>query len=189
MSVEKAIKGEIYWMQRGHEDEASPYFCIRGGEFPRMARIYDAATFSTLSQEERYANKGYTGLCRTSEEYAGHLYETKEQAEAPRGPKVIKLPGNHWSKGKETVTEELVMRVAQDFCEHKTLPFDIPTVGKAIQMLEAEEPAQWWGSAHSVYEWALNLRDEIAECRNYMASQGRELHDEPVDTQSDYLGC
>ena len=86
-------------------------------------------------------------------------------------------------------SEELVVSVAQNYCEAQPMPITIPTVGKAIKMLELEEPAQWWGSAHDVYEWALRLRDEIAESRNYMASQGRELHDEPVDTQSDYLGC
>lgn len=79
------------------------------------------------------------------------------------------------------VAEELVSRIAQDFCEHKALPFDVPTVGTAIKMLEAEEPVAWWGTAHDVYEWALALTDEIMECREYMASKGRGLHDEPVD--------
>jgi len=84
--------------------------------------------------------------------------------------------------------EELVMRLAREYCERRSFPFDIPSVGTTIGAMELEKPVSWWGSAHDVYEWALRLRDEIIEIRNYMASQGRGLHDEPVDRQTDYVG-
>ena len=43
------------------------------------------------------------------------------------------------------------------------------------------EPLEFWGDKQDVLEWATFARDEIIEARNYRASGGRDLHDEPAD--------
>ena len=57
----------------------------------------------------------------------------------------------------------------------------IPSVEYCVEHLLHEKPQMWWGDEQDVLEWAIRARDEIIEGRNYVASRGRGLHDEPVD--------
>jgi|DEB0MinimDraft_6_1074348.scaffolds.fasta_scaffold14081_2 hypothetical protein len=57
----------------------------------------------------------------------------------------------------------------------------VPSVEVCFDGLLVEKPLEWWGDEQDVFEWARYARDQIIEGRNYMASKGRGLHDEPVD--------
>ena len=77
----------------------------------------------------------------------------------------------------EQQREALVIDIADRYTSGKQLPFDLPSLEVAEAMLTAEKPAEWWGGAKGVYEWALRAVDEILEGKNYMASNGRDLHE------------
>jgi len=68
--------------------------------------------------------------------------------------------------------ETLVIDIADLYMVDKQLPFDLPSLEDTQAMLIAEKPLEWWGDAQDIYEWALRARDEILECKNYMASNG-----------------
>ena len=72
----------------------------------------------------------------------------------------------------EQQRETLVIAIAGRYMVGKQLPFDLPSLEDTQAMLIAEKPLEWWGNAQDVYEWSLRARDEILECKNYMASNG-----------------
>ena len=80
-------------------------------------------------------------------------------------------------KTSEMEREDLVIDIAGRYLTGKELPFDLPTLEEAEAMLIAEKPTEWWGGAKSLYQWALRALDEVLEGKNYMASNGRDLHE------------
>tara|TARA_R110000796_G_scaffold52840_1_gene124398 strand:- start:262 stop:495 length:234 start_codon:yes stop_codon:yes gene_type:complete len=68
--------------------------------------------------------------------------------------------------------ETLVIDIADRYTVGKQLPFDLPSLEDTQAMLTTEKPLEWWGNPQDIYEWALRARDEILECKNYMASNG-----------------
>ena len=83
----------------------------------------------------------------------------------------------------EVARENLVLKFAERYSSNgiDSRNFAIPSVEYCIEELLYEKPQIWWGDEQDVLEWATFARDEIIEGRNYMASKGRDLHDEPVD--------
>ena len=73
--------------------------------------------------------------------------------------------------------EDLVIDIAGRYLVGKELPIALPTLEEAEAMLTAEKPTAWWGGAKSLHQWALRALDEILEAKNYMASNGRDLHE------------
>jgi len=88
----------------------------------------------------------------------------------------------------EALREKLVLDLANRYLTNNvSMKLDekglirIPSVEVCLDALLLQHPLEWWGDERDVYEWAIRSRDEIIEGRNYMASKGRGLHDEPVD--------
>lgn len=83
----------------------------------------------------------------------------------------------------EVARENLVLKFAERYLVNgiDNPQLAIPSVEYFIEELLYEKPQIWWGDEQDVLEWAIRARDEIIEGRNYMASKGRGLHDEPVD--------
>jgi hypothetical protein len=83
----------------------------------------------------------------------------------------------------ELARENLVLKFAERYLINNidSPRFAIPSVEYLIDELLYEKPKMWWGDEQDVLEWAIRARDEIIEGRNYVASRGRGLHDEPVD--------
>ena len=77
----------------------------------------------------------------------------------------------------EQQREALVIDIAGRYLTGKELPLALPTLEEAEAMLTAEKPTEWWGGTQHVYEWALRALDEVLEGKNYMASNGRDLHE------------
>lgn len=73
--------------------------------------------------------------------------------------------------------EDLVIDIAGRYLVGKELPFDLPSLEEAEAMLTAEKPTEWWGGPKSLHQWALRALDEVLEGNNYMASNGRDLHE------------
>ena len=80
-------------------------------------------------------------------------------------------------KASEMEREDLVIDIAGRYLVGKELPFALPTLEEAEAMLTAEKPTEWWGGPKSLHQWALRARDEVLEGKNYMASNGRDLHE------------
>lgn len=83
----------------------------------------------------------------------------------------------------EVARENLVLKFAERYLVNNidSPRFAIPSVEYLIDELLYEKPRMWWGDEQDMLEWAIRARDEIIEGRNYVASRGRGLHDEPVD--------
>lgn len=74
--------------------------------------------------------------------------------------------------------EALVIDIADRYFVGKgLLDIIVPSLEDTQAMLTTEKPLEWWGNAQDVYEWSLRARDEILEGKNYMASNGRDLHE------------
>ena len=83
----------------------------------------------------------------------------------------------------ELARENLVLKWAELYLSNggDVAQLVIPSVEYCVEGLLYEKPQFWWGDEQDVLEWAIRARDEVIEGRNYMASKGRGLHDEPVD--------
>ena len=83
----------------------------------------------------------------------------------------------------ELARENLVLKWADLYLSNggDVAKLVIPSVEYCIDQLLYEKPKMWWGDEQDVLEWAIRARDEVIKGRNYMASKGRGLHDEPVD--------
>lgn len=84
----------------------------------------------------------------------------------------------------EAMREKLVIELVNRHLTHKMEVhgrIDIPSVEVCMDVLLFVEPLEFWGDKQDVLEWATFARDEIIEARNYRASGGRDLHDEPAD--------
>ena len=88
----------------------------------------------------------------------------------------------------EIMREKLVLDLASRYLTNNvSIKLDdkgmirVPSVEVCVDGLLLEKPLEWWGDEQDVLEWAIRARDEMIEGRNYMASKGRGLHDEPVD--------
>jgi hypothetical protein len=81
----------------------------------------------------------------------------------------------------EVARENLVLAMAERYLTNSIDSKRVPSVEVCVDGLLFEKPQAWWGDEQDVLEWAIRARDEIIEGRNYMASKGRGLHDEPVD--------
>ena len=82
----------------------------------------------------------------------------------------------------EKQREDLAIDLADRyFQQNQTLPIAIPHDTYVAVMMLDEKPLAWWGGSPDFREWMLRIKDEIIEGRNAMASNGRDLHDEPSD--------
>ena len=82
----------------------------------------------------------------------------------------------------EKQRENLAIDLAYRYLEQEqTLPIAIPSDEHVEVMMINEKPLAWWGGSPDFREWTLRIKDEIIEGRNAMASNGRDLHDEPSD--------
>jgi len=82
----------------------------------------------------------------------------------------------------EKQRENLAIDLAYRYLEQEqTLPIAIPSDEHVEVMMINEKPLAWWGGSADFRDWMLRIKDEIIECRNAMASNGRDLHDEPSD--------
>ena len=83
----------------------------------------------------------------------------------------------------EKQRENLAIDLAYRYLEQEqTLPIAIPSDAYVEVIMLDEKLLLWWGGSSDFREWMLRIKDEIIECRNAMASNGRDLHDEPSDT-------
>ena len=79
----------------------------------------------------------------------------------------------------EKQREDLAIDLADRyFQQNQTLPIAIPHDTYVAVMMLDEKPLAWWGGNP---DFRLRIKDEIIEGRNAMASNGRDLHDEPSD--------
>ena len=82
----------------------------------------------------------------------------------------------------EKQREDLAIDLADRyFQQNQTLPIAIPHDTYVAMMMLDEKPPAWWCGNPEFREWMLRIKDEIIEGRNAMASNGRDLHDEPSD--------
>lgn len=80
---------------------------------------------------------------------------------------------------EKTVCDAAYKYTANSVDLHGTIK--IPSVEACMNALLLLEPMEFWGDKQDLTEWAIFARDEILDVRNYIASKGRGLHDEPVD--------
>lgn len=88
----------------------------------------------------------------------------------------------------EAMREKLVIELANRYLTHSVElnlngdgSIEIPSEEVCINALLLVRPLEFWGDKQDLTEWARFARDEIIEGRNYRASGGRDLHDEPAD--------
>ena len=74
----KAIKGQTYWMWCGFRKETYKVFAVRGGEWPRVCKIYSEERLAAVPEDRRYHKYGCDGLgiVNTVSHYS--LYETED---------------------------------------------------------------------------------------------------------------